>query len=127
MTGAPLTQRVERLLGPCTPEVVRRDRWWLPSAAAGLVVVALAGVVLSYSWYRALRSYKDLNEGRFKVIHAIEDLLPVRPYAAEWMALGRGDDKKLYLPFSRVERKVPWAFLVLFALAALGAVLDRLV
>lgn len=89
---------------------------------AWFVVVALAGAILSYSWYRALRSYKDLNEGRFKVIHAIEDMLPVRPYAAEWTALGRGEDKKLYLPFSKIERKVPWAFLFLFSLAAIGAI-----
>src|SRR5215203_4386300 len=37
-----------------------------------VVVVAAAGVVLCYSWYRLVRSYSDLNSGKFKVVHAIE-------------------------------------------------------
>ncbi|MEM7308196.1 MAG: M56 family metallopeptidase [Planctomycetota bacterium] len=42
MAGAPLTLRVERLLDRSPRAVVRRQRWWLPGAASGLVLVALA-------------------------------------------------------------------------------------
>lgn len=76
-------------------------------------LVSLAGIALCFAWYRLIRSYKDLNSGKFKVIHAIEQHLPISPYDAEWVALGQGKDSKLYLPFARVEMVVPWVFLAL--------------
>jgi hypothetical protein len=39
-------------------------------------------------WYRLVRSYKDLNSAKFKVIHEIEKSLPISPYDAEWEAVG---------------------------------------
>ncbi len=77
------------------------------------ILVSVAGMVLSYQWYRLIRSYKDLNSGKFKVVHAIEKMLPVRPYDAEWTAVGRGERPDLYLPFTQVEIRVPWVFLLL--------------
>jgi hypothetical protein len=43
----------------------------------------------------------------------IEQLLPLAPYDAEWEAVGRGKDKKLYLPFTHVEIFVTWVFVIL--------------
>ena len=82
-------------------------------------VVNLAGMVLCYSWYRLVRSYKDLNTGKFKVVHEIEKMLPLAPYDAEWDALGRGNDPKLYLPFTHIEMWVPWIFFALHLVALL--------
>jgi hypothetical protein len=82
------------------------------------LVVAAAGVVLCYSWYRLVRSYKGLNSGKFKVVHAIESRLPVAPYDAEWEAVGRGEDKDLYLPFTHIEIHIPWVFAALYVLLA---------
>ena len=73
-------------------------------------IISLAGLVLSYVWYRLIRSYKDMNSGKFKVVHEIEKELPLSPYDAEWEALGRGNDPKLYLPFTRIEIWVPGIF-----------------
>ena len=82
----------------------RSDFYWL---------ISLAGMALCYMWYRLIRSYKDLNSGKFKVIHSIEDNLPISPYDAEWESIGRGKDPKLYLPFTKVEMVVPWIFFIL--------------
>ena len=76
-------------------------------------IVSLAGIILSYMWYRLIRSYKNLNSGKFKVIHSIEENLPLSPYDAEWEALGKGKDSKLYRPFTNIEMFVPWIFLIL--------------
>jgi len=76
-------------------------------------VISLAGMALCYMWYRLIRSYKDLNSGKYKVIHSIEENLPISPYDAEWESIGRGKNPKLYLPFTRVEMVVPWIFFVL--------------
>ncbi len=85
-------------------------------------LIAVVGMILSYMWYRLIRSYKDLNTAKFKVIHEIETKLPIAPYDAEWEAVGRGKAPKLYLPFTHVEKVVPWIFGVLHAVVLLQCV-----
>jgi len=80
-----------------------------------VLIVGLSVITLCYLWYRIIRSYRDLNTAKFKVIHEIEKKLPLRPYNAEWEAVGRGENKKLYLPFSHIEIIVPWIFIFLYA------------
>lgn len=84
--------------------------------------IAIAGITLSYLWYRIIRSYRDLNSAKFKVIHRIEKFLPLAPFDAEWEAIGRGKDKKLYLPFTYVEIFVPWIFALIHSYVLLRAI-----
>lgn len=83
-----------------------------------VLAVSAAGVVLCFTWYRLVRSYKDLNSGKFKVIHAIESKLPSSPYDAEWEAVGRGEEPKLHMPFTHIEIRIPWVFAALYVLLA---------
>ena len=55
-----------------------------------LWLIPVAGMMLCSLLYSLIHSYKDINSGKFKVVHAIEKILPLRPYDAEWTALGRG-------------------------------------
>ena len=73
-------------------------------------ITSISGLVICYIWYRLVKSYKNLNSGKFKVIHAIEMELPFKLFDAEWEAVGRGKDKKLYHPFTSLELRVPWVF-----------------
>ncbi len=82
-------------------------------------IVSLAGAILCYVWYRLVRSYKDLNSAKFKVIHEIEKELPISPYEAEWEAVGRGNNSDLYLPFTRIELWIPRVFLAVHCLVVL--------
>src|SRR5882762_10031954 len=67
-----------------------------------LWLLGIAGVALSFAWQRLILSYQGLNTAKFAVVHAIEKSLPVSLYDAEWEALGRGRNKKLYtLPTPR--------------------------
>lgn len=84
-------------------------------------LVAIAGMILSYLWYRLVLSYKQLNSGKFKVIHAIESMLPLRPYDAEWIALGKGKNPDLYKPFTHIETLVPWVFFAIHAFVFLAS------
>ncbi|MCB9887752.1 MAG: hypothetical protein H6838_19850 [Planctomycetes bacterium] len=86
------------------------------------VLVPLSAIVMCYLWNRIIRSYRDINSAKFKVIHQIERRLPIRPYDAEWASVGRGKEKSLYLPFTHVEQLVPWLFLLFHAILALTAV-----
>lgn len=82
-------------------------------------LISIAGMVICYSWYRLIRSYKDLNSGKFKVVHEIEKQLPISPFDDEWEMLGRGRDKSKYLPFTKIEMRVPWIFFTLHAIVFL--------
>lgn len=86
-------------------------------------LVAISGMVLCFLWYRLIHSYKDMNSGKFKVVHAIEKQLPLRLYDAEWTALGKGEDPKLYLPFTHIEIYVPWVFFVIHLFVLIKSIL----
>ncbi len=82
-------------------------------------LISIAGMLICYSWYRLIRSYKDLNSSKFKVVHEIEKQLPISPFDDEWEMLGRGKDKSKYLPFTKIEMRVPWIFFTLHAIVFL--------
>jgi hypothetical protein len=81
---------------------------------------SLAGATMCYLWYRILMSYKGLNDGKFKVVHAIELRLPLALYDTEWEILGRGEDKEKYWPFSHIEIYVPWIFMTIYLILFLS-------
>ena len=79
-----------------------------------IAVISVAGMLMSYGWYRLLCSYRDLNTAKFAVIHAIEKQLPIAPYAAEWKAAGEGKSSKLYKPFTHIEIGIPRVFMLAY-------------
>lgn len=80
-----------------------------------LVIIPLLGVlVLTIAWWWLLRSYKNLNTAKFKVIGSLEKQLPHNPYAHEWKELGEGSDIKRYLPLTDLEKIVPIVFGLLY-------------
>lgn len=85
-----------------------------------LILSSLAGVTMCYLWYRMILSYKGLNSGKFKVIHAIEKRLPLALYDTEWEALGRGEVKSTYWPFTHIELWVPWIFISIYFIVFLS-------
>ena len=80
-----------------------------------VLLAPIAGMIMCYVWYRMIRSYKGLNAGKFKVIHAIEARLPLALYDTEWKVVGEGKDKRTYWPFSHIELVIPWIFIVIYA------------
>ena len=82
--------------------------------AVVLILSSLGGACISYLWYRILIAYKGLNSGKFKVIHEIETRLPLAIYDTEWEALGRGESKERYWPFTHIELWVPRIFILIY-------------
>lgn len=85
-----------------------------------LMLSSMAGITMCYLWYRVVLSYKGLNSGKYKIIHAIEARLPLSLYNTEWEALGRGKKKELYWPLSHIEWKIPWIFISIYLLLILS-------
>ena len=85
-----------------------------------LLLASLSGVAICYLWYRIIYSYKCLNSGKFKVIHAVEKRLPLALYDTEWEALGRGESKKMYWPFSHIELFIPKIYIAIYLIIMLS-------
>ena len=92
-----------------------------PIGSAWLLVVpwlVLVGQCLSWFWL--LRSYRQLNSAKYKVIGLLEERLPASPYwRAEWSVLAFGRDPAVYWPLSHIEQWIP----ALFAAAYTGGLL----
>ena len=83
--------------------------------SAVMVVISIAGVLHSMIWFSLIKSYKNLNSGKFKVIIEMEKLLAsYHPYDREWDLLGRGENKKLYSLLTYIESNIPLLFSSLY-------------
>ena len=90
-----------------------------PLVAIGVVAISIAAIVLCVAWKTLVRSYAQLNRGKFAVIDRLEDRLLAALFRAEWAALGAGKDPKSYKPFTHTEAVVSNIFMVIYGSAAL--------
>ena len=92
--------------------------------STSLGVLAILFLVFSFLcliWWWLIRSYKNLNTAKYKVIGFMEEKLPASPYnRAEWVALGEGKSLKKYLPLTLIEQWVPVVFLFFYLLMLLS-------
>jgi hypothetical protein len=85
------------------------------SLALYLIPLLVLLLALCLAWFWLVRSYRQLNSGKYAVIGALEERLPASPYwKAEWKALGEGKDKAMYWPQSHLEQWVPCVFALIY-------------
>lgn len=85
--------------------------------SAWLLAIPASGVLVCLSWAALLSSFSQLNSAKFDVLQDIEKSLPYAPFTAEetlYRKLKRSN-------FSGLERKVPHAFIALYAVIVLAA------
>lgn len=91
----------------------------LPKTLIGMLpFVAVVG--LCFVWWFIVESYKQLNSGKFKIIHELEKQLPISLFDSEWNVLGKGNDSSLYRPLSHLERYVPVLFGLMYLLIGIS-------
>lgn len=81
-------------------------------------LLAILGIFICVIFWFLLRSYKQLNTGKFNVIHEVEQGLPLSLYDYEWKILGEGKDYNVYYPFSHIELFIPWVFGAIYLVLA---------
>ncbi len=79
-------------------------------------ILAFAGICISILWLLTITSFRNLNGGKFKVIHEIEKMLPIKLFDKEWSYLGRGNNLSRYIKISLVEQGIPIVFFILYVL-----------
>ena len=88
--------------------------WFKDDFGNYMYLVSAVGVAISIFWLFTIRSYRQLNSGKFAVIHEIETQLPLALFDYEWNVLGEGKSFKKYWPLSHIEQKIPVVFIVLY-------------
>lgn len=77
-------------------------------------LIGVMGLAICVIWFFIILSYKQLNNGKFKLIHKLEKKLPIQLFADEWKELGKGESLRKYIPLSHIEIVVPIVFFFLY-------------
>ena len=89
-----------------------------------LCFAGLIGALLAVSWYVVIRSYRQLNTGKFKALHELEAKLAYPFFKREWELLAEGKDMKSYWKLTTVEVGLPCIFFLLFCGLAIFSLLQ---
>ena len=91
-----------------------------------LILLSFIGIISSFLWVTTINSYRQLNSGKFKVIHDLEEHLPYALFKKEWDYLGKGENQKKYKKLTVVEIGVPYAFMLLYGFLVLIQIIPYL-
>ena len=83
-------------------------------ANAVMFFFGIAGVMLSAAWFVVIRSYRQLNTGKFEALHELERHIPYPFFQREWELLREGRDFRRYWRLTVVETSLPIIFFLLF-------------
>jgi len=87
------------------------------------LAVGMIGMAISFSWWVLIRSYRQLNSGKFKALDELEDKIAFPFFRREWHFLGKGEQPRHYWKLTTVETFLPIAFGILsFGLAVIQVV-----
>jgi hypothetical protein len=81
------------------------------------LMICLVGIIISILWYENIVSYKKINKAKFKVIHKMEEELPLGAFSLE-KRYYEGDDCK---ELTSIERYVPAVFGLLYLIIPIGS------
>ena len=79
-----------------------------------LIAVGVFGFCLSAAWYIIIRSYRQLNSGKFAALHELEEKLAYPFFKREWELLEEGKSRSRYWKLTVVETILPIIFAVLY-------------
>lgn len=88
-----------------------------------LFIIGLIGVLLCIIWYFNIHSYRQLNSGKFKTLHELEQKIDYPFFEREWELLGKGKKSKIYFQLSRVEQFTPLLLIIPYLIILIYSIL----
>ena len=76
------------------------------------IFIAVIGVLISIIWLSVIKSHRDMNTLKFKIIHDLESYLPVPLFKYEWEIAEQGRGKP-YKLITEIERWIPILFVAI--------------
>ncbi len=91
-------------------------RFGFGDAPERLVLAAIGGVgaLLSVSWFVVIRSHRQLNTEKFRVLQDLEQKLPYKFFTLEWDPRSKGRKSNRYWKLTHAEVTLPVIFFTLF-------------
>ena len=91
-------------------------RYGAETIPVGAVVTAIGifGISLAVAWYVIIRSYRQLNSGKFAALHELEEKLAYPFFKREWELLEEGKSISRYWKLTVVETFLPMIFALLY-------------
>jgi len=89
-----------------------RDQISMPALTHQMI--PLIGIFMAIAWWATVRSYNDILEAKFSILHCIEEHLPLALYRAEWEVLDASHSNPRRMAL--VDSFVPSLFFVFCAL-----------
>ena len=86
-----------------------------------LTAGGVLGILLSISWYIVIRSYRQLNSGKFDALHELEAKLAYPFFKREWELLEEGRNRSRYWRLTVVETTLPLGFFILSVISIVVA------
>lgn len=83
------------------------------------LAVGILGAVISLSWWIVIRSYRQLNTGKFETLNELEDKIAFPFFRREWEILGQGKNRNRYWKLTTVETILP----IVFGVLAVGLII----
>jgi hypothetical protein len=93
--------------------------------ASWLLLPLLVLLIQCAAWFMLMRSYRLLNSAKYRIVGALERVLPARPYSAEWEVVGSGAGRHKYWRLTWLEQWVPVTFAAAYAIGFVSYALWR--
>ena len=87
------------------------------------IIRSIVGIVVCVVWLYSIESYKKLSSVKYHIVNEIEVHLPLKPFTYEWEML---NCEKKYFGLTKIEKFLPWIFILLYVLAILLPILKWL-
>ena len=87
------------------------------------IFLSVIGIVVCVLWLNSIRSYKQLSSVKYHIVNEIEKKLPLAPFTHEWEKLRLEYN---YVGLTKIEKVLPWLFLVLYIVAILWPFMNTL-
>lgn len=83
------------------------------------LLLPLAGVLISVIWFGVTYSYKQRNIIKLRIIHCLEEQLPLALYKTEWGLMEENHSSRIKKFLFSIDLFIPFVFLVCYLLFAL--------
>lgn len=84
------------------------------------IILSVVGIAVCVVWQYSIESYKKLSSVKYHIVNEIELRLPLKPFAYEWEKL---NVEKKYMGLTKIEKILPWLFILLYLISILLPVL----
>lgn len=83
------------------------------------LLLPLAGILISVIWWGVAYSYKQRNVIKLRIIHCLEEQLPLALYRTEWALMEENHASFLKRFLFRIDLFIPFVFFICYLLFAL--------